>query len=303
MKTPPGWRGVITVLNTPFTASDMVDLEALARHAAHAVDAGVAGFLVPALASEAGKLAPDERDAMVRTVVETVRGRAVVIGGASSPDPAERLRLARRLPELGCDGVLVNLPYTDGDQYAQGVREIAAQGPPLLMLQDWDPNGFGVPVPVIARLFREVDCFRCLKVETAPAGAKYSAVLAATDGGLHVSGGWAVTQMIEAMDRGVHAVMPTGMHEIYVRIWALHASGRRAEARALFHRLAPVLAFSNQHLDISIHFFKRLLHRQGIYPTSRVREPILPFDAHHERVAAELIELALGLMAELRGAP
>lgn len=239
MKTPPDWRGIITVLNTPFTASDAVDLDALARHAEHALGAGVAGFLVPALASEVGKLTEAEREAVVRTVAGVARGRAVVIGGASSPDREERLRLTRRLTELGCDGVLVSLPFTDAEEYMREVRAVAAQGPPLLMLQDWDPNGFGVPVPVIARLFEEVDCFRCLKVEVVPAGVKYSAVLAATGGRLHVSGGWAVTQMIEAMDRGVHAIMPTGLHGVYVRIWNLHHAGDRAGARALFNRLAP----------------------------------------------------------------
>ncbi len=54
--------------------------------------------------------------------------------------------------------------------------------------------------------------------------------------------------------------------------------------------MLPILAFSNQHLDISIHFFKRLLHRQGIYATAHVRAPSLPFDGVHEHEADELIE-------------
>ena len=37
--------------------------------------------------------------------------------------------------------------------------------------------------------------------------------------------------------------------------------------------------------DISIHFFKRLLFRQGIYPTPKVREPILHFDKLHQEIA------------------
>jgi 4-hydroxy-tetrahydrodipicolinate synthase len=140
-------------------------------------------------------------------------------------------------------------------------------------------------------------------VEVVPAGRKYTEVLEATDGRLHVSGGWAVMQMIEALDRGVHAFMPTALHEAYVRIYALHRMGCRDEARTLFNRLLPVLAFSNQHLDISLHFFKRLLHAQGIYATSAVREPVLPFDAYHERVAEELIAYAQNLLADLRGEP
>ncbi len=65
--------------------------------------------------------------------------------------------------------------------------------------------------------------------------------------------------------------------------------------------MLPILAFSDQHLDISIHFFKRLLHAQGIYPTPAVRPPTFPFDETHERMAQELIARACALEAELGG--
>jgi dihydrodipicolinate synthase/N-acetylneuraminate lyase len=101
--------------------------------------------------------------------------------------------------------------------------------------------------------------------------------------------------MIEALDRGVHTLMPTGMHSLYTRIVRLYTGGDRAGAQSLFYRLLPVLAFSNQHLDISVHFFKRLLHQQGIYSTDRVRAPILAFDAVHARIADDLIRYVTDL--------
>jgi dihydrodipicolinate synthase/N-acetylneuraminate lyase len=225
-------------------------------------------------------------------------GSVPIIGGASAPDQRQRLRIASELIDLGCSGVLVNIPFENESTYEKAIREIAALQPGFLMIQDWDPTGYGMPVAFIKRLFDEIDLFRCLKVEVVPAGVKYSEVLEATDGHLHLSGGWAVMQMIEALDRGVHAFMPTGMHSLYTRIYGLYAAGCRTEAQALFQRLLPVLAFSNQHLDISIHFFKRLLHAQGIYQSPRVREPILPFDHVHERRAAELIEYVMALEDE-----
>ncbi|MFO7974051.1 MAG: dihydrodipicolinate synthase family protein [Candidatus Hydrogenedentota bacterium] len=200
---------------------------------------------------------------------------------------------------LGCDGVLVNLPFDNEAAYEQNIREIADHEPPFLMIQDWDERGYGVPVSLVARLFEEIECFKSLKIEVVPAGMKYSEVLRATGGALHVAGGWAVMQMIEALDRGVDAFMPTGMHPVYTRIYALYTAGRRADARALFEKVLPVLAFSNQHLDISIHFFKRLLHAQGVYKTSRVREPILPFDDTHARIAHELVERVMALEKSL----
>jgi 4-hydroxy-tetrahydrodipicolinate synthase len=282
-------RGIITVLNTPFTVDDRIDREGLRKNVEYAIHAGVVGVLVPAMASEVDKLSNRERDEILDTVLQTTAGRAAVIGGASSPDAAQRLRLARRCMELGCDGVLVSIPYTDDAAYTRHVQALAALEPPLLMLQDWDATGPGLPIALIARLFEEIPCFRSLKIETLPAGPKYTAVREATGGRLHLAGGWAVMQMIEALDRGVHAFMPTGLHHTYCRIYRLYHAGRRDEARALFNRVLPVLAFSNQHLDISIHFFKRLLHRQGLYATPRVRQPIAPFDAIHEHTTEELL--------------
>ncbi len=299
MKNLLDLRGIITVLNTPFTDEDAIDLPSLRRNVRKALKAGVAGFLVPAMAAEVGKLTLEERRRLVEAVLDEVGGTAPVIGGASAESPEQRVQIAGELVAAGCSGVLVSIPYRNEAQYEQEVRAVAAVNPPFLMLQDWDFDGYGVPVPLVARLFEEVAPFRCLKVEVTPAGPKYSEVLEATRGRLHVSGGWAVTQIIEALDRGVHAFMPTGMHAIYTRIHALYQRGDRDAARNLFERVLPVLAFSNQHLDCSIHFFKRLLHAQGVYTTPRVREPIRPFDAHHARIADELIERVQRIEEEL----
>jgi dihydrodipicolinate synthase/N-acetylneuraminate lyase len=292
-------NGIVTVLNTPFTAADQVDLDSLASNVAYALDAGVTGFLVPALASEVGKLTPAEREALVCRVVAEVGGRVPVIGGASADDRAERVRLTATLTDLGCDGVLVNIPYADAAQYQSEVSALARQAPGFLMLQDWDFTGYGLLVDLIVRLFEEIEAFQSLKIEVVPAGVKYSEVMAATGGRLHLAGGWAVAQMIEALDRGVHTLMPTAMHRAYGRIYDLYQAGQRDQAVELVNQIVPVLAFSNQHLDISVHFFKRLLYRQGIYATPNVREPILPFDRFHARIADELIDRVIELETRL----
>lgn len=283
-------RGIITVLNTPFTVQNQIDLDAVRKNVRYALSSGVAGFLVPAMASEVFKLSEQERLELVHNVVEEVNGKVPVIGGASAPQADDRIRIAKKYLDLGCEGILVNIPYQNDIQYFNAVKSIASVDPPFLMLQDFVENSYGLPVTLIQRLFEEIACFRAIKIEVVPAGVKYSEVLTATKGRLHISGGWAVMQMIEALDRGIHAFMPTGMHEIYTAIYARYKHGDRKSAQALFNDLLPVLAFSNQHLDISIHFYKRLLWKQGYFPTANVRPPILPFDLYHERQADELIE-------------
>ncbi len=162
-------RGIVTVLNTPFTADDTVALPALARHAEAAIQAGVAGFLVPAMAAEVYKLSEAERRAMVETVVATSAGRVPVIGGAGAADGAQRLRVARAILAAGCPNLLLQIPFTNAADYREAVLRVAELGPDLIMLQDWDFGGGGLPLELICQLFEEVESFRCLKIETTPA--------------------------------------------------------------------------------------------------------------------------------------
>ncbi len=298
--TFPDLRGIITVLNTPFTTSGAVDHAAYGRHIAYAMDAGVSGFLAPAMAGEVDTLTDEERLGLANTMVTAAQGRVPVIGCATATTADARIRLAAELIALGCDGVLVSIPYTTEAEYARQVHAVAQIQPPFLMLQDWDAQGEGVPVPVIARLFDEVDAFQCIKVEVHNAGRKYTAIQQATDGNLQVSGGWAVTHMLEGLDRGVHAFMPTGLHRIYVEIFRQYQSGNRDTAKELFYRLLPVLVFTNQSLEMSIHFFKRLLFEQGIYQTPHLRSPELIPDDHEHRIMDELIHYAMALENKMK---
>lgn len=289
--------GIVTVLNTPFDERGDLDLPALAGHVRYALEAGVDGFLVPAMAAEVTKLSYGERRRALEAVLSTVAGSRPVVAGVYADDPDARLDLVRDYVSLGAQAVLVSIPFESADKLVADVAEVASAGPELIMVQDWAPSGYGIPMEAIERLAREVPAFRSIKIEVAASGVKYSEVLGHTRGSLHVAGGWAVTQMMEGLERGVHAFMPTGLHEIYVAIHRRYRAGDTAAARDLYHKLLPIITFSNQHLDVSIHFFKRLLHRQGIYATPLVREPSLPFDAHHEAQADYLIDYAIELTA------
>ena len=293
-------RGIVTVLNTPFTKENTIDFAALKINVLDALEAGVAGILVPAMAAEVYKLSPIERKRMLALVLETVDDKIPVIGGAGEKDLSKSKALPKTYLNLGCKNVLFQIPFVDEQQFRNHFMEMAELDSEMIMLQDWDATGYGLSDELICNLFEEVAAFRCLKIETIPAGPKYSRILELTNEKLNVSGGWAVSQMMEGLHRGVHAFLPTGMHYIYTTIYRLFDSGKSMEAEALFEKVIPVLAFSNQHLDISIHFFKRLLYRQGIYNTPNVRNPILPFDALHQKLADKHIERIMQLENELK---
>ena len=293
-------KGIVTVLNTPFTKEDTIDHKALKNNVEEALKAGVAGILVPAMAAEVYKLSHSERLEMLSTVLETVGDKIPVIGGAGETDLNKSKELLKAYRQLGCKNVLFQIPFLEEQQFRNHFMELAALDPEVIMLQDWDATGYGLSDDLIVDLFEKVAAFQCLKIETVPAGPKYSRILELTQGKLNVSGGWAVTQMMEGLQRGVHAFMPTGMHFIYTSIYRMYIEGRTEDAEALFRKIIPVLTFSNQHLDISIHFFKRLLYRQGIYNTPNVRHPILPFDDVHKKLAEKHIDTIIELENRLK---
>ena len=292
--------GIVTVVNTPFTPGDQIDYKSLRKHIRYALDAGVSGFLLPALASEVYQLSFRERLELVSVVMQEVDNKVPVIAGSGETSLVKSRHLLKAYLDLGCRNVLFQIPFENEDQYYRHFMDLAGLGPAMIMLQDWDPVGYGLPDRLIMRLFNEVEAFRCLKIETVPAGIKYSRILALTGNHLNISGGWAVTQMVEGMQRGVHAFMPTGMPYIYTTIYNEFKSGRQKNAIKLFHQLLPVLAFSNQHLDISILFFKRLDHQQELYATLKCRQLSVVFDNIHESIADKLIEWVIETEERIR---
>ena len=82
-------------------------------------------------------------------------------------------------------------------------------------------------------------------------------------------------------------------------IHRLFTSGQHKAARDLSGHLAPVLAFSNQHLDVSIRFFKHLRQREGLFTTAHCRPGVRALDTHQMRELEACIDLVLALTHDL----
>ncbi|HBO07678.1 MULTISPECIES: dihydrodipicolinate synthase family protein [Bacteroides] len=283
-------RGIVTVINTPFRYNGEIDQNGLRKHLRYAIDSGVKGFLIPAMASEVLKLSESEKELLVGIALEEAGTEVAVVAGTSAYTRKERYENFVKFQAMGCRALLVNIPLISVDDYFDEISQLDKLSPEMIVIQDWDAGGYGLPLDFIGHLYREIESFKMLKVEVVPAGKKYTDVKKLTKGNLLLAGGWAVGQMIEGLERGVDCFMPTAMHEIYVRIYTLFQDGRKAEACELFEKILPILSYSNQHLDISIHFFKEMLYSLGIYETNIVREPILAIDFINREISNELIE-------------
>lgn len=293
-------RGIVPSMNTPFLADGSVDLAGIRRSTDAVIDAGVAGMLVLAVAGETGSLDATEKRLVASTFVQHCAGRVPVIIGCSNATQEQRLESAAMARELGAAMMLCQVPAgLGGAALVDQMRELAQVGPAQLMLQDLDFAGPGLALDDILLLHRELPAFVALKIEVVLPGPKYSAVLQATGGALHVSGGWAAAQMMEALARGVHAFIPTAMDAIYVAIHRRFCAGDVADARALHAQIAPVLAFSNQHIDVSIRFFKQLRQREGQFQTAFCRAPVRPLDAYQMQECDFQVERVIALQTAL----
>ena len=96
---------------TPMRADGSVDLDAAQRVATHLVDSGHDGLVISGTTGESPTTTADEKDRLLRAVIEAVGDRAVIVAGAGSNDTAKSTESVRLAQKAGADAVLAVTPY------------------------------------------------------------------------------------------------------------------------------------------------------------------------------------------------
>jgi 4-hydroxy-tetrahydrodipicolinate synthase len=102
---------LLTAMVTPMADDGSLDLEAAAALAVHLIDHGHDGVVLNGTTGEAPTTHAPEKAALIRTVVDAVGDRAVVLAGAGSNDTRHAVRMAEQAAEAGAHGLLVVTPY------------------------------------------------------------------------------------------------------------------------------------------------------------------------------------------------
>ena len=292
-------KGILPSLNTPFTNSDELDLDSLSRLVEHTITSGCGGMLGLAVAGEYNTLKFEEKIQFVNTVTRTNNGRIPFICSVTAADFNESIELTKIAKSFGAEGICVQPPPDlTFSKKLLFLEQLENLSPSILMIQDLDWSGDGMALEEIVKLFHSVEKFNWLKIETVHAGEKYTSVLQELEGRLKVCGGWAVTQLIDAMARSVNAFIPTGLEKVYVEIYHKYQSGNKEEARSLFEKVFPVLNFSNQNIGTSIRFFKNLRVLEGLFESNYCRDESAVFDKLQEIEAVKATSIANGLLAK-----
>ena len=271
--------GIVPSLHTPFNLDKSIDFESLKNLIDHTIDSKCSGMLIGAVAGETQNLSFDEKIELMDFVLKYVEKRIPVIVGCSANSQNERIRLSEIAKSKGARWFLVQAPNgLSGKKLLKTFEEIASAGPKNLMIQDLSWHDDGLSDKEILNLFYKIENFNALKIEVINSGPKYSRILKKTNNTLHLSGGWAISGLIEAIRRGVHSFIPSTMEVIYNNIYKLAKEGKVKEAREIFNLILPVISFTHQHISVSIMFSKLLRVKEGIFQTSICRGDIAKLD-------------------------
>jgi 4-hydroxy-tetrahydrodipicolinate synthase len=281
---------LLTAMVTPFTADGALDLDGAQRLAAHLVDSQRNdGLVTSGTTGESPTTSDEEKDRLLRAVVEAVGDRAAVVAGVGTNDTAHTVHLAQAAEKAGADGLLVVTPYYSKPPQAgllAHFRTVAdATGLPS-MLYDI-PGRTGAPIATDT-LLRLAEHPRIVAVKDAkddlPASAE---VLARTDLAYY-SGTDALN--LPLLSVGASGFVSVVAHVVGSRLRELldaWAAGDAATARRVNAELIPAYTgiFRTQGLILT----KAALRLAGL-PAGPVRPPLV--DATDEQVDVLRTDLA-----------
>ncbi|MBC8167163.1 MAG: 4-hydroxy-tetrahydrodipicolinate synthase [Bryobacteraceae bacterium] len=105
------FHGCGTALVTPFTEAGSLDESALRALVGRQIEGGI-DFLVPCgTTGESPTLGLEEHLRVVRITIEEADGKVPVLAGAGGYNTADVIELAKKVEQLGADGILSVTPY------------------------------------------------------------------------------------------------------------------------------------------------------------------------------------------------
>ena len=289
------FKGVFPVAPTTFDHHGELDLASQRRCIDFLIDAGSSGICILANYSEQFALTDDEREVLMRTILDHVGGRVPVIVTTTHFSSRICALRSKRAQEAGAAMVMVMPPY-HGATLRAGEGAIydffhmlsdAIDIP--IMIQDAPVSGTALSAPFLARMAREIPNVAYFKIEVPGAAAKLREMIRL--GGDTIEGPWdgeeAIT-LVADLDAGATGTMPSGAYpDALRRIVDDYAAGRREAAVADYEHWLPLINYENRQCGLAA--CKVLMKEGGIIASDSVRHPLLPLQAASR---AGLIELA-----------
>lgn len=277
---------MLTAMVTPFTPDGAVDYDAVRRLATYLVDEQRNdGLIVSGTTGESPTTSDDEKERILRIVLETVGDRATVVAGAGTNDTHHSISLAKAAARAGAHGLLVVTPYYSKPPqeglYQHFAAVADATGLPV-MLYDI-PGRSGVPIK-IETLIRLAQHERIVAVKDAKGDLFLgSQIMAMTDLAFYSGDDLLNLPWLSVGAAGFVSVVGHVVGADLARMIDLYRNGDVVQALAVHRQVAPVVEGIMMSAGGAI-MAKAALGMVGV-PVGPVR---LPLVAATEKQIAEL---------------
>jgi 4-hydroxy-tetrahydrodipicolinate synthase len=292
-------RGIIPIVVTTFHEDGSLDLESQRQLIRHLLEQGVHALALFGNASEGYALTNSERETLLALTVKEVQGKVPVIVSSGHNGTHGAVELSRAAENGGADALMVLPPFyvkPDGQGIFDYFAAISNAVRIPIMVQD-APLMTQVPMPsaLLARMSKELEHVRLVKVEAPPTAPKITELSQAANGNVTLFGGLNGNFLIEELDRGAVGTMPgSDLCAPFLRIWKAYENGDRAVARKEFQKLLPLIRYEIQP-GLGVSVMKLNLKARGIISCAAVRPPTKSVDAIGVKEVEELRgELDLG---------
>ncbi|MGI4977512.1 MAG: dihydrodipicolinate synthase family protein [Janthinobacterium lividum] len=289
------YRGVFPVAPTVFHADGTLDLDGQRRAIDFMIDAGSHGVCILANFSEQFVLTDEERDRVMRCVLEHVAGRVPVIVTTTHFSSAICAARSRAAQDAGAAMVMVMPPYHGAtirvpELGVRGFFQSVSDAIDIpVMIQDAPVAGSPLPAAFLATLAREIEHVSYFKVEVPQAADKLRRLIEL--GGDAVEGPWdgeeAITLMAD-LEAGATGAMTGGAYPDGIRAitdaWFDH---RPDDAAAAYARWLPLINHENRQCGLLA--CKVLMAEGGVIASDAVRAPLVPL---HPETRAGLLRIA-----------
>jgi 4-hydroxy-tetrahydrodipicolinate synthase len=282
---------VLTAMITPFAQDGALDVDGAQRLASFLVgdEGGNDGLVISGTTGEAPTTTDEEKDRLLRAVVEAVGDRASIVAGIGTNDTAHTVHLAQAAEKAGAAGVLIVTPYYSKPPQAgllAHFRAVADATALPAMLYDI-PGRTGTPIET-ETLVRLAEHPRIVAVKDAKGDLDASAwVLARTDLAYYSGDDRLTLPLLSVGAVGVVGV-PTHLVGRRTReLIALYEAGDVSGALASHRALLP--AFTGFFRTQGAILTKAALRLAGL-PGGPVRPPLV--DAADAEVAQLRADLA-----------
>lgn len=268
---------VLTAMASPMTLDGTLDLAAAGALASHLMASGHDGLVVSGTTGEAPTTSDEEKDRLLRAVVEAVGGRGPVVAGVGTNDTAHTVELARRAEAAGADGLLVVSPYysrPSQDGLFAHVRTVADATVLPVMLYDI-PVRSGVQFET-ETLLRLGEHPRVVAVKDAKGDLQAATrVMAGSDLAFYSGDDGMTLAFLAHGGAGVVGVTTHLLGPAFARLVAAVDAGDLPAALAE-HRAALPLVDAVMTRMPGLVAVKAALHLLGLVPTPAVRLPLVP---------------------------